>query len=556
MKLAWMSKQSLQACLAGVLLVTASVAVANDKTQSKAPAPAAKAPAAAPKAPAAAPKTNTPANGARPGTTGANNGARPGTNGAAGARPGTTGAAGTRGATGTTGAKGATNTTGAKGATNTAGAKGGTGAAGGKGATNAASAKAAAAPHSLGAAGRSPAVSKTVTTKSGNTVGVDKRGNVRTIQGHGMTVNRGPSGNRRVVTERNGHTFVSNGHGGYAQSRYRTVGGREYYSRTYVYGGRSYARVYGGYPYRGGYYYRYYPTYYYQPAYYGWAYNPWPAPVAYGWGWGGAPWYGYYGAYFEPYPVYPYASLWLADYLIAANLQAAYDAGVAAGAAGGSAELEDTLAQAIYGGGAEFFGDAEVAAKLSPELKSQIAEQIKAEINAEKVASAASTGGTGTSTATAGGGDERPTALDPSLKLFVVSTDLDVSTDDGADCSLSTGDVVERIDADAGADNGVHVKVRAGKKSDCKVDSLPQVDLNDLQEMHNHFREQIDSGLETLAKNSGKNGLPAAPTTATIGSPPPAPDPTAASQLAQQQKDADAAEAEAKQEAASAPPQN
>ena len=277
-------------------------------------------------------------------------------------------------------------------------------------------------------------------TKSGSTVGLDKRGNVRTIQtAHGMTINRGASGNRRVVTEHNGQRFVSNGRaGGYVQRPYKTVGGRAYYQRSYIYGGRSYARVYGGYPYRGGYYYRYYPTYYYQPAYYGWAYNPWPAPVAYGWGWGGAPWYGYYGAYFQPYPVYPYASLWLADYLIAANLQAAYDAGVAAGAAGGSADIEETLAQAIYGGGADFFGDAEVAAKLSPELKSQIAEQVKAEINAEKVASAASTGGSGTSTATAGGGDERPTALDPSLKLFVVSTDLDVSTDDGADCSLST----------------------------------------------------------------------------------------------------------------------
>ena len=100
--------------------------------------------------------------------------------------------------------------------------------------------------------------------------------------------------------------------GGYAERPYRTVGGRAYYQRTYVYGGRSYARVYGRYPYRGGYYYRYYPTAYYHPVYYGWAYNPWPAPVAYGWGWGGSPWYGYYGAYFTPYPVYPSASVWLA----------------------------------------------------------------------------------------------------------------------------------------------------------------------------------------------------------------------------------------------------
>jgi hypothetical protein len=383
-------------------------------------------------------------------------------------------------------------------------------------------------------------------------VGLDKRGNVRTIQGHGMTINRGAGGNRRVVTERNGQRFVSNGRrGGYVERPYRSFGGRSYYQRSYVYGGHSYARVYGRFGYRGGYYYRYYPTYYYHPAYYGWAYNPWPAPVAYGWGWGGSPWYGYYGAYFQPYPVYPYASLWVADYLIAANLQAAYEANAAAADAGGSTFLYD-LGTKAYGGGSEPAGDAEVQAKLTPELKQQISEQVKTVIAAEKIAAAASSG----TSATAGGGDERPSALDPNYKMFVVFTDLDVSTDDGQDCSLSAGDVVERVDADAGSDNGVHVRVRAGKKSDCKVDSNPQVDLSDLQEMHNHFREQIDAGLQELAKNSGKNGLPAAPDTTTTGGAPPAPDANAADQLKQQQTDADQAEAEAKQAAGSAPPKN
>src|SRR6202035_3837087 len=114
---------------------------------------------------------------------------------------------------------------------------------------------------------------------------------------------------------------------------------------------------------------------------------------------------------------------------------------------------------------------------------------------------------------------------------------------------------VERMDADAGTDNGVHVRVRAGKTTDCKVGSTPQVDLNDLQEMHNHFREQVDAGLENLAKTAGKNGVPAAQSTSTIGGAPPAPDASAAAQLQQQQKDADQAEVEAKQDA-SRPPQN
>jgi hypothetical protein len=366
-----------------------------------------------------------------------------------------------------------------------------------------------------------------------------------------MTVNRGFNGNRRVVTERNGQRYVSYGrHGGYAERPYRIVGGRAYYQRTYVYGGRSYARVYGRYPYRGSYYYRYYPNYYYHPAYYGWAYNPWASPVTYGWGWGGSPWYGYYGAYFQPYPVYPYASLWVADYLIAANLQAAYEAGQAS--AGGSASVKE-LGAVGYGGGMEPAADTvAVSAKLTPELKQHIADEVKAEIAAEKAASA---GGTSTSAAPAAGADEKPAALDPNFKFFVVSSDLDVSTDDGQDCTLSVGDVLERVDADPGPDNGVHVIVRAGKASDCKVGAQPQVDLNDLQEMHNHFREQVDAGLENLAKNAGKNGLPAAPDTGTTGGAAPAPDPAAASELQQQQKDADQAEAEAKQDAA-VPPQN
>jgi len=64
---------------------------------------------------------------------------------------------------------------------------------------------------------------------------------------------------------------------------------------TYLLRGHSYAYAYRGYYYRGNPYYGYVPSCYYAPAYSGWAYNPWPAPVAYGWGWGGSSWYGYYG---------------------------------------------------------------------------------------------------------------------------------------------------------------------------------------------------------------------------------------------------------------------
>src|SRR5205085_2168497 len=41
--------------------------------------------------------------------------------------------------------------------------------------------------------------------------------------------------------------------------------------------------------------------------------------------------------------------------------------------------------------------------------------------------------------------------------------------------------------------------------------SSTDLDVVALQEMHNQFREHIDTGLKHLAENSGKNGLPPAP---------------------------------------------
>ena len=147
-----------------------------------------------------------------------------------------------------------------------------------------------------------------------------------------MQINHGMNGSRTIVSTHNGARVVTTGrHSGYVQRAYVTRGSRTYVSRTVVVNHVTYTSVYRSYSY-GGYccYYGYHPAYYYAPVYYGWAYNPWAAPVYYGWGWGGAPWYGYYGGYFAPYPVYPSAAFWLTDYLISANLQAAYEARAAA----------------------------------------------------------------------------------------------------------------------------------------------------------------------------------------------------------------------------------
>ena len=126
---------------------------------------------------------------------------------------------------------------------------------------------------------------------------------------------------------------------------------------------------------------------------------------------------------------------------------------------------------------------------------------------------------------------------------------------DGADCSLSAGDVVTRIDDTPDANKNVKVLVSASQKSDCASGSQVAVSVDDLQEMHNHFREQLDSGLKTLADNQGKNGLPPAPDTKTKPNPDGQvkPDTSVKDELAAQQADADKAEQDVQSDQAAAP---
>jgi hypothetical protein len=365
----------------------------------------------------------------------------------------------------------------------------------------------------------------------------------------------------------NGRRVVSmgRGRGGYSQRAYYNRGGRAYSQRTYYRGGHYYAYGYRNYYYGGRPYYGYAPSYYYGPGYYGWAYNPWASPISYGWGWGGSPWYGYYGPYFQPYPVYPSAAFWLTDFLLGASLQAAYAAQQGGGDEGmlqppamapqSSEELaalwsNDPLIaanlQAAYGtyllGAAAAPAAKGGTATLSPEVKQAIADEMKNEIAAEQ---AAAKSGSNDAPST----DQVPAALDPKIKVFVVSSEEDLTTSDGTECALTAGDVITRITDKPDDDNMVDAVVKSSKKDECAVGATVGVAADDLQEMHNELRIQMDAGLKTLAEKQGKDGIPAAPDTKTQAGevPAPTPDTSVGSDLEQQQKDADAAEAEAKQ---------
>ncbi len=371
-----------------------------------------------------------------------------------------------------------------------------------------------------------------------------------------MQVHNGLRGGRTVVSTRNGVRVVSvGGHGGYVQRAYVTRGGRSYYSRTYYYHGAYRSGVYVGYRWGGYNYYGYYHPYWYHPGFYGWAYNPWAAPVYWGWGWGGAPWYGYYGGYFAPYPVYPSAAFWLTDYLISANLQAAYAAQAAANAsaAGDAANAPPPDDQVASNGQAASAPSGPVA--LSPEVKQAIADEVKAQLAASQAQAAAAQGGSsgGAQAApAAAASDQVPPALDPARRIFIVASELDVVAD-GQECALTQGDVITRLTDTPDADQKVSVSVGSAKKGDCAAGKTVLVSVDDLQEMHNQFAEQLDNGMKEMASKAGTGGMPKAPDTGTVPSdvPPPPPDKSASQALADQDKAADQAETDAKADASS-----
>ncbi len=319
-----------------------------------------------------------------------------------------------------------------------------------------------------------------------------------------MNISKGAHNQRTLVTTRkDGARLVSTGaHRGFVEHSFNK-NGRPYMRRTYVVNGRASAFVYRGYPYRGGVYYGYVPGYYYGPAYYGWAYDPWGAPVPYAWGWAGDPWYGYYGGYFAAEPVYPGASLWLTDYVISQNLQAAYQA--SADANGGVAAPPSSDDQSGNAGGAA--AAAQNASAITPEVKQQINEEVKAQIAAEKEAAAPPVGGAQTATA----GEEVPAALDPNHSVFIVSAPLQEQLEGGPTCSLSGGDILTRTSTTPDANQKVNVIVTSSQKGDCQAGSQVAVAVQDLQDMHNDFAMKIDGGLKQLADSQGKNGIPAGP---------------------------------------------
>jgi len=366
----------------------------------------------------------------------------------------------------------------------------------------------------------------------------------------GMDIHHGLDGNRRISVERADHSrvFAERGGRGYVQHPYMFQG-REFGHRTYYANGHAYDRFYGRYPYHGAYLDVYAPARYYPYGFYGYAYSPWARPVPYAWGWAGQPWYGYYGAYYAPYPVYAGPAFWLTDYLVATSLQAAY---LARGAQLGPVPqanpalllASNWMSELLLVNSAEAAG---ATPALSADVKQAVADEIKQMVQVEAAEAKANAAN---QTPDPAANSIATLLSDNKPHVLVAGTDLDLVAGSGQECAISQADIVQVSSPPAADADAVIATVLAAKGGkECASATSVSIAISDLQDMQNHMREMIDQGMTELQAKQGQNGIPAAPADATgapvqaafaSGAPPP--DANAASEISKESSQADAAE--------------
>jgi hypothetical protein len=264
------------------------------------------------------------------------------------------------------------------------------------------------------------------------------------------------------------------------------------------------------------------PAVRYPAVYYSWALAPWPRPVVYAWGWGVQPWYPMYGYLFTPYPVYTSPDLWMTDYIIARNMQAAYQAqrpaappaeplppGAAAEPAPDSG-LAAPGSQPADAASAAPPSDAPPAPQpsaappappppaITPQVKAQLNEQIKVQLEEQQAAEATP------ATLTTQSG---PPALRPNHVFFAVVQPLNVPTAHGH-CSLSANDYIKRTGGMSDDDWMIPVVVELSRPADCPEGLQTRIGLNDLNAMENEQEAQVMEAMRAASQGIGPNGPP------------------------------------------------
>jgi hypothetical protein len=358
------------------------------------------------------------------------------------------------------------------------------------------------------------------------TVSFDQRGKVSSIHTANMDIHNGAHGQRTIISRRaDGSKVVSTGrHSGYVE-RNVVMNNRTYVQRTTVINNRVYTRTFVATSFGGV---AFVPPAFFAPGFYGWAYYPWAAPISFTWGWFGAPWYVGPNPYFVASPFYPSAAFWLTDYTIGETLAAAYhlrhDAEMSDEMMDDeSAEADSADANTFADGDIEASSDpssdqqdtlhADAATPITPDVKVAIAEEVKQELASDNAHAA---------NPTQASFDVLPSVLRQPNHVFIVSSDLDVTTTDQQLCALQAGDTLQLM-TPAAADSGlVELRVASSKRSDCPAGVRVSVSLTDLQEMQNSFLAHIEEGLGKLHDNQGRDGLPSAPADVVAAPPRPA----------------------------------
>ncbi len=379
----------------------------------------------------------------------------------------------------------------------------------------------------------SQAGAKTVKTPNGNEVQTRANGSPREVRvaSSGMEIHHTLNGNRRVTVDRADHSRIvaERGGRGYLQHSF-VFRGHEFAHRTYLFHGVAYDRFYRRYTYNGIHFEIYAPVRYYPAAFYSWLNNPWAGPAPYPWGWAGNRWYAHYGYYFAPYSTYSSSVLWLADYLLSSTLAAAYQGEVDAGLA---APVQQSSGGPI----------------LTNDVKQLLSQEVQRQIALEK--SEAQTTAQNAEPDPHASGIER-LAADGVPHIFVAGSDLDLKADDGQECSVSGGDVLQLSGAASSNPAAANLTVLASKGGqECRQGSTVEISFRDLQDMQNHMRATLDLGLSDLESHQGQGSLPAeppsakaAPTAAAFMASAPRRDPDATAKINSQSQEADKAEGE------------
>lgn len=335
---------------------------------------------------------------------------------------------------------------------------------------------------------------------NGSRASFDSHGRLKSVHTPDMDIRRGPHGERTIVTHSEDHTaLISTGQrSGYVE-RTVLVNNRTFVQRTVLVNGIAHTSFYAPYRIGGVVLFRYVPPVFFAPGFYAWAYYPWAAPIGFEWGWFGEPWYLGLNPFFVAYGVYPSATLWLTDYVIGQTLSTAYqlhEDGLAAD------ELTDPTMSAEEESDLRTTLAADTNTPISDETKAVIEQEIKEQISLDNTAAKNPTE------------DSSYADLPSALKLnaiFLVSTDLDVSTTDKETCTLEPGDVLRLTAPPVEGSAVVQLRVASSKRTDCPAGAEVGVSLQNLQDMLNDFHTQIELGLATLRDNQGLAALPPAP---------------------------------------------